>query len=64
MTNPDSFSQQENDAVQEELATVINDILKDECFTDDAVLLDDASLNMPSYTAPVLIPDNEINSKI
>ena len=62
--NPDSFSQHENDEVQVELAAVINDMLEDESFTDDAVLLDDSSLNIPSYTAPVLIPGNEINSKI
>ena len=42
MTNPDSFSQQENDEVQEELAAVINDILEDESFTHVAVLLGDA----------------------
>ena len=47
--NPDSFSQQENDEVQAELAAVINDILDDESFTNDTALLDDASLNMPSY---------------
>ena len=64
LTNPDSFSQQENDKFQVELAAVINDILEDESFTYDTVLLDDASLNMPSYTAPVLIPDSQINSKI
>ena len=39
-------------------------MLEDESFTDNAVLLDDSSLNIPSYTAPVLIPDNQINSKI
>ena len=64
VTNPDSFSQHENDEVQAEVAAVINDMLEDESFTADAVLLDDSSLNIPSYTAPVLIPDNEISSKI
>ena len=64
MTNPDSFSRQENDEVQEELAAVVNDILEYESFTDDAELLDVASLKMLCYTAPVLIPDSEINSKI
>ena len=39
-------------------------MLEDESFTDNAVLLDDSSLNIPSYTTPVLIPDNQINSKI
>ena len=39
-------------------------MLEDETFTDDVILLDDSSLNVPSYTALVLIPDNEINSKI
>ena len=39
-------------------------MLEDESFTDDAVLLDNSSLNIPSYATPVLIPDNEINSKI
>ena len=64
VTNSDSFSQQENDEVQAELAAVINDIREDESFTYDAVLLHDTSVNMPSYTAPVLIPDSEINSKV
>ena len=27
-------------------------------------MLHDTSVNMPSYTAPVLIPDSEINSKV
>ena len=44
VTIPDSFSQQENDEVQAELAAVINDMLEDESFTDNAVLLDDSSL--------------------
>ena len=43
VTNPDSFSQQENDEVQAELAALINDMLEDGSFTDDAVLLDDSS---------------------
>ena len=64
VTNPDSFSQQENDQAQAELAAVINDILEDESFTYDTVLLHDTSVNMLSYTAPVLIPDSEINSKV
>ena len=49
VTNPDSFSQQENDEVQAELAAVINDMLEDESFTDDTVLLVDSLLNIPSY---------------
>ena len=59
----DSFSRQENDEVQAELAVVINDALENESFTDDAVLLDD-TLNMPSYTATVLISYSQISSKI
>ena len=43
VTNPDSFSQQENDEVQAELAALTNDMLEDGSFTDDAVLLDDSS---------------------
>ena len=43
VTNPDSFSQQENDEVQAELVALINDMLEDGSFTDDAVLLDDSS---------------------
>ena len=39
-------------------------MLEDETFTDDVILLDDSSLNVPSYTPLVLIPDNEVNSKI
>ena len=36
-------------------------MLEGESFTDDAMLFDDASLNMPSYTALVLNSDSEIN---
>ena len=64
VTNRDSFTQQENDEVQTELAVALNDILEYESFTDDAVLLDDTSPNTSSYTAPVLIPEREINSEI
>ena len=49
VANPDSFSQQENDEGQAELAAVINDMLEDESFTDDTVLLVDSLLNIPSY---------------
>ena len=55
VTNPDSFSQQETEEIQAELAAVINDILEHESFLDGAVLLDDTSLNMLFYTALVLI---------
>ena len=49
VANSDSFSQQENDEGQAELAAVINDMLEDESFTDDTVLLVDSLLNIPSY---------------
>ena len=64
VTNQDSFSQQKNDEFQVELPVVINDILEDESFTDDVALIVDTSLNMSSYTAPAIIPDIEISSKI
>ena len=64
VTNPDSFSQQETEEIQAELAAVINDILEHESFLDGAVLLDDTSLNMLFYTALVLISDSKIDSKI
>ena len=41
VTNPDAFSQQENDEVLEELANVATDLLGDEPLSDDAVILDD-----------------------
>ena len=63
MTIPDSFSRQENDEVQAELAVDINYILEDESFRDDAVLLDDLSFNMLSYTASIISKIISVNRK-
>ena len=62
VTNPDAFSRQENDEVQQELANVATDLLLDEPVADDAVIFDDVSI--PAYTAPVIMPDIELNSMI
>lgn len=48
MPNYESLAQQENDEFHAEVAVVLNNVLKDHSFTDDAVILDDKSLNMPS----------------
>jgi len=63
VTNPDAFSQQENDEVQADIANVAGDLLEDESLSDDAVILDDTP-PLPAYTAPVVMPDDELNSKI
>ena len=63
LTNPDAFSQQGNDEVQAELASTASDLLDQENETDSNVLFEESSL-LPSYTAPVLMSDNELNSKI
>ena len=63
LTNPDAFSQQENDEVQAELASTANDLLDQEDETHSNLLFEESSL-LPSYTAPILMSDNELNSKI
>ena len=39
LTNADAFFQQENDEVEEELATVLNDLLDEQHDTDEVVSL-------------------------
>ena len=63
LPNPDAFSQQENDEVQAELASNANDLLDQEDETDSNLLFEESSL-LPSYTAPILMPHNELSSKI
>ena len=63
LKNPDAFSQQENDEVQAELASTADDLLDQEDEADSDVLFEESSL-LPSYTVPVLMSDNELNSKI
>ena len=62
LTNPDAVSQQENDEVRAELASTANDLLDQEDETDSNLLFEESSL-LPSYTAPILMSDNELNSK-
>ena len=63
LTNPDAFSQQENDEVRAGLASTANDLLNQEDETDSNLLFEESSL-LPSYTAPILMSDNGLNSKI
>ena len=63
LTNPDAFSHKESDEVQAELASTANDSLDQENETDGNLLFEESSL-LPSYTAPILMSDNELNSKI
>ena len=62
LTNPDAFSQQENDKVQAEFANA-NDLLDQENETDSDLFFEESSL-LPPYTAPILLSDNELNSKV
>ena len=62
LANPDAFSQQENDRVQAEFANA-NDLLDQENETDSDLFFEESSL-LPSYTAPILMSDNELDSKI
>ena len=63
LTNPDAFSQQENDEVRAGLASTANDLLNQEDETDSNLLFEESSL-LPSYTDPILMSDNGLNSKI
>ena len=63
LTNPDAFSQQEDDEVQVELTSTANDFLDQENETDSDVLFEEP-LPLSSYTAPILVSDNELHSKI
>ena len=63
LTNLDAFSQQEDDEVQVELASTANDLLDQENETNSDVLFEE-SLPLLSYTAPILVSDNELHSKI
>ena len=58
-SNQDSYANQENDEVEELLETV-NALAEDP--TEDAVVLDDTCV--PSTTAPIIMSDNELNTKI
>ena len=63
LTNADAFFQQENDDVEEELPTVVNDILDEQDNTDEVVSLEKNS-PIPTYVTLILLPDNELNSMI
>ena len=62
LTNPNAFSQQENDEVQVELASATNDLLDPENDKDSDMLFEDSS-PLPSYITLILMSDNELNSK-
>ena len=62
LTNSDTISQQENDKVEEELATDVNNTL-DKDQTAESILQEESSLT-PAYTTPILLPDSEIDSLI
>ena len=63
LTNAGSFSQQENDEMEEELATVVNDLLNKQDHTDEVVSLEENSLIL-SHITSILKPDNKLNSMI
>ena len=58
-----AFSQKENDKVLAELVMTANDLLDQENETNSDVLFEESS-PFPSCTAPILMLDNELNSKI
>ena len=60
LTNPDAFSQQENDQVEEEIATVANDMFDEH---DTVVTLGENFL-IPACTAPILMSDDELKLMI
>lgn len=62
LTNPDTFSQQENDEAKKELATDVNEIL-DEGQTDKSILPEESSLT-PVYSTPILLPFSELNLSV
>lgn len=63
LRNADAFSQQENDEVEDELATVINDLLDEQDDTDEEVSLEESSPIL-CYITPILITDNKRHSMI
>ena len=60
LTNPDAFSQQENDQVEEERATVANDMFDEH----DTVVTLEENFPIPAYTAPILMSDDELTFMI
>ena len=58
-----AFSQKESDKVLAELVLTANDLLDQENETDSDVLFEESS-PLPSCTAPILMLDNKLNSKI
>lgn len=62
LTNPDTFSQQENDEAKKELATDVNEIL-DEGQTDKSILPEESSLT-PVYSTPILLPFSDLNLSV
>ena len=63
LPNLNAFSQQENDKVLAELVPTANDLVDQENETDSDVLFEESS-PLPSCTAPILMLDKELNSKI
>ena len=61
MTNIDSFPQQENNEVQTEIPTVLNNLLDEDENYDTAALQEKANLSL--YTALIMMPDNKLNKK-
>ena len=59
-SNLDTFSQQESDGNQEQIASTVNDSLNNVSPSDGAVLLGDTPF-IGSYNASILIPDAELN---
>ena len=58
----DSYAQQENDEIEEELLNTAND-LPSEDPADDAVVLNDSYTSIPSST-PIVLSDDELNTNI
>ena len=58
----DSYAQQENDEIEEELLNSVND-LPSEDPAGDAVVLDDSYTSIPSST-PIVLSDDELNTNI
>ena len=63
VVTPDPFGQQENDDLQDELNNENNLLEDDESISDGPILTSDTS-DLPMYTSPTLIPDNELNAMI
>ena len=60
----DTFSQQENDEVDEQMISTINSLLDNSEDPTECAAVLDGTLYAPVYSGPSLMPDGELNSNV